>query len=166
MQFLILQTIENLLQELADEGDVQTCVALCEVLQVVESNETTRIPGLDINLTREWYLSYIDLLRDMCLFSEAALVIRSCKDPFISALSQKATTIHESCPHCGKAIHADHRDISGSNARRACKSCRRRVAMCFICHEPVTGMVRKKTVTSFFPLYLHCPQPILVFASR
>jgi WD repeat-containing protein 24 len=149
MHFLILQTIENLLQELADEGDVQTCVALCEVLQVVASNETTRIPGLDINLTREWYLSYIDLLRDMCLFSEAALLIRSCKDPFLSALNQKGTTISESCPHCGKAIHAEHRDISGSNARRACKSCRRRVAMCFICHEPVTGMVRCRKVCGF-----------------
>jgi WD repeat-containing protein 24 len=157
MHFLILHTIENLLQNLADEGDVQTCVALCEVLQVVESNETTRIPGLDINLTREWYLSYIDLLRDMCLFSEAALLIRSCKDPFLSALNQKGTTISESCPHCGKAIPADHRDISGSNARRACKSCRRRVAMCFICHEPVTGMVRCKTSPFSFSSLFHFP---------
>jgi Zinc-ribbon, C4HC2 type len=25
-------------------------------------------------------------------------------------------------------------------ARRACHSCRRRVGMCFLCHEPVTGV--------------------------
>ena len=29
---------------------------------------------------------------------------------------------------------------SFSNARRICKSCRRRVGLCFICHEPVKGV--------------------------
>ena len=30
--------------------------------------------------------------------------------------------------------------IASSSARKVCKKCRRRVGMCFICHEPVTGM--------------------------
>lgn len=29
---------------------------------------------------------------------------------------------------------------SFSNARRICKSCRRRVGLCFLCHEPVKGV--------------------------
>lgn len=33
------------------------------------------------------------------------------------------------------AIHS-----SFSNARRICKSCRRRVGLCFLCHEPVKGV--------------------------
>ncbi len=47
--------------------------------------------------------------------------------------------IHASCPRCGKPIEPDANTSSGS-ARQVCKSCRRRVAVCFICHEPVTGM--------------------------
>jgi hypothetical protein len=92
MQFAIFPTIKALLLERADAGDVQTCVALCEVLQVIEADGQTRIPGLELNLVREWYLSYIDLLQQMCLFSSATFLIKSCKDPFIGALNQKATT--------------------------------------------------------------------------
>ena len=92
MQFAILPTLKSLLEERADAGDVQTCVALSEVLQVIKEDQTTKIPGLDISLVREWYLSYIDLLHDMCLFSCASQLIRSCKDPFIAALNQKSTT--------------------------------------------------------------------------
>ena len=92
MQYAILPTIKSLLLERADAGDVQTCVALCEVLQVIQSDEQTRIPGLELNLVREWYLSYIDLLQQMCLFSSASHLISSCKDPFIGALNQQSTT--------------------------------------------------------------------------
>lgn len=92
MQYAIVPTIRSLLEERADAGDVQTCVALCEVLDVSTQEQTVRIPGLHINLVREWYLSYIDLLRDMCLFSHATFLIRSCKDPYINALTQQSTT--------------------------------------------------------------------------
>lgn len=81
-----------LLFERADAGDVQTCVALCEILQVIQSDEHTRIPGLELNLVREWYLSYIDLLQRMCLFSAASFLIKSCNDPFIGALNKNSTT--------------------------------------------------------------------------
>ena len=91
MQFVLLPTIKSLLLERADAGDVQTCVTLCEVLQVIEPNEMTRIPGLGLNLVREWYLAYIDLLRDMCLFSLASFIIGNCKDSFVGALNQQST---------------------------------------------------------------------------
>ena len=38
------------------------------------------------------YLSYIDLLHQMCLFSAAAFLIKNCKDQAIGALSQQSTT--------------------------------------------------------------------------
>jgi len=150
LQFALAPTMKSLLQERADAGDVQTCVALCELLEVIDTasveSKETRIPGLELNLVREWYLSYIDLLQQMCLFSHATFLIRSCKDPFIGALNQQSTTIHESCPHCGKPIpgsECDPVDSTGGPAvvaRRACQSCRRRIGMCFLCHEPVTGV--------------------------
>lgn len=102
MQFTLFPTIKSLLLERAEAGDVQTCVAVCEVLQVIEEQGQdnpdgqqklmTRIPGLELNLVREWYLSYIDLLQQMCLFSAASYLIRSCKDPYIGALNKQSTT--------------------------------------------------------------------------
>ena len=53
-QFVIFPTIKSLLLERAESGDVQTNVTLCEVLQVVDSGEKTRIPGIPIRLCREW----------------------------------------------------------------------------------------------------------------
>jgi hypothetical protein len=92
MQFALLPTIKALLIEKAEAGDAQTCVALCEVLQVVQPDEQTRIPGLELTLVREWYLAYIDLLQQMCLFSAASFLISSCNDPFIGALNKQSTT--------------------------------------------------------------------------
>jgi WD repeat-containing protein 24 len=91
-QFAIFPTIRSLLLERAEAGDVQTCVVLCEVLQVIESGEKTRIPGLGMSLVREWYLSYIDLLHQMCLFSAASFLIKNCKDEMVGALNQQSTT--------------------------------------------------------------------------
>ena len=92
MQFALLPTIKSLLIERAEAGDVQTCVALCEVLSVIQHDQQTKIPGLEINLIREWYLAYIDILQQMCLFSAATFLIKSCKDPFVAALNQNSTT--------------------------------------------------------------------------
>ena len=92
MQFVLVPTIRAILEERADAGDLQTCVSLCEVLQAVSSDGTVRVHGLDVETIREWYLAYIDILRDMCLFSEATSLIRSCSDPFIAALNKQSTT--------------------------------------------------------------------------
>lgn len=92
MQFVRFPTIRALFEERADAGDVQTCVALSEILEVVRADQTVRIPELDRNCIREWYLVYIDILRDFCLFSIATDLIRHCKDPFIAALNQQGTT--------------------------------------------------------------------------
>ena len=140
MQFVILPTVKNLMLERSEDGDVQTAVYLCEVLQVITKDQTVRVPGLDISLIREWYLSYIDLLRDMCLFSHASFLIRSCNDQFIGSLNQQSTTVHESCPRCGKPIQSGEGNVEGGTARRACRSCRGRVGLCFLCHEPVKGV--------------------------
>eukprot|EP00536_Pseudo-nitzschia_multiseries_P002425 jgi/Psemu1/251619/estExt_Genewise1Plus.C_320062 len=147
-QFVIFPTVKSLLLERAEAGDVQTNVVLCEVLQVIDpAGNQTRIPGLGIQLVREWYLSYIDLLHRMCLFSAAAFLIKHCRDPAIGALSQQSTTIHESCPRCGKPVESSADNAtrnanagSSSSCRQICKNCRRRVGICFICHEPVQGV--------------------------
>lgn len=140
MHFVILPTVKALLLERAEAGDVQTCVALCEVLQVVEPDNNTRLPGLELNLVREWYLAYIDLLQQMCLFTSATYLIKKSLDPFIGALNQQSTTIHESCPRCGKVLQPSPSSPTHTSSIKACQNCRRRVGLCFLCHEPVKGV--------------------------
>ncbi len=98
-----------------------------------------RIPKLSILIVREWYLTYIDLLQQMCLFTQAASLIRNCHDPTISSLNQQSTTINESCPRCGKP-----QDNIGTapqlSSQRVCRSCRQRIGFCFLCHLPVKGI--------------------------
>eukprot|EP00571_Detonula_confervacea_P001238 CAMPEP_0172319194 /NCGR_PEP_ID=MMETSP1058-20130122/37079_1 /TAXON_ID=83371 /ORGANISM="Detonula confervacea, Strain CCMP 353" /LENGTH=990 /DNA_ID=CAMNT_0013034193 /DNA_START=210 /DNA_END=3181 /DNA_ORIENTATION=- len=110
MAYILTKTVRDLLIQRADAGDVQTCVVLCEVMDVIVPPATvggpakSRIPNLNISLVREWYLTYIDLLQRMCLFTQAASLIRNCRDPVVGALNQQSTTIHESCPSCGKPL--------------------------------------------------------------
>lgn len=135
MSFILYPTLRSLLLERADAGDVQTCVVLCEVMKVVVKDKhniaTTVVPGLDLLLVRQWYLSYIEILQQMCLFSHSAYLIGNCQDPEIGKLNQSSTTIHESCPICDKPLE---------NGKKSCKHCRRKVGLCFLCHEPVSGI--------------------------
>ena len=142
----IKPVILGLLEGRANDGDVQSCVALCEVLEIVNSDRSTQIPGLEIQLVREWYLSYIDLLRHMRLFSHACDVIRNCNDAFVSGQNKHSTALSESCQRCGKPILTDRFSIGRAQDdevaafRRMCRTCQKVVGHCFICHEPVTGM--------------------------
>ena len=96
--FALLPTLKNLLIERADAGDVQTCVVICEVMEVIPKKSPSAtdvslaVPGLNLMLVRQWYLSYIDLLQQMCLFSHATNLIRLCHDPEINKLNQQSTT--------------------------------------------------------------------------
>lgn len=152
MAYMLHPTVRNLLLQRANAGDVQTCVVLCEVMDVIVPPAAagdpakSRIPNLCITLVREWYLTYIDLLQQMCLFTQAAITIRNCHDPVVGALNQQSTTIHESCPKCGKpllgatTIQDDASSSPQLSAQRVCRSCRSRVGLCFLCHEPVKGI--------------------------
>jgi len=152
MAYLLAPTLEKLLFQRANAGDVQACVVLCEVMDVIIPPTTagglakSRIPNINISLIREWYLTYIDLLQQLCLFTQAASLIRNCRDPVIGALNQQSTTIHESCSGCGKPLLGGTaiQDNAGSKPQlshqRVCRSCRSRVGLCFLCHEPVKGI--------------------------
>ena len=98
MAYMLVSTLRKLLLQRANAGDVQTCVVLCEVMDVITpptvtgGSATSKLPNLGIEIVREWYLSYIDLLQQMCLFTQAASLIKNCHDPTIGALNQQSTT--------------------------------------------------------------------------
>lgn len=101
MAYMLVPTLRKLLLQRANAGDVQTCVVLCEAMDVIApptvsgGTAKSKLPNLGIELVREWYLSYIDLLQQMCLFTQAASLIRNCRDPVIGALNQQSTSFHE-----------------------------------------------------------------------
>ena len=98
LSFALFPTLKALLIERADAGDVQSCVVICEVMEVIPNNQATdsstslAIPGLDRMLVRQWYLSYIELLQQMRLFAHATNLISQCRDPEIAKLNQQSTT--------------------------------------------------------------------------
>ncbi|KAL3920633.1 MAG: hypothetical protein SGILL_003163, partial [Bacillariaceae sp.] len=59
---------------------------------VMQTGGVISIPDLPVTLVREWYLSYIDLLHQMCLFSAAAYLIKNCNDEVIGGMNQQSTT--------------------------------------------------------------------------
>lgn len=150
LAYLLTPTLRKLLLQRADAGDVQTCVVLCEVMDVIAPPDAvggaakSSIPNLSMTAIREWYLNYIDLLQQMCLFTQAASLIRYCSDPVIGALNQQSTSIHEACPRCGKPLLGNTTAIqdgtSHLSAQRFCRSCRGRIGLCFLCHQPVKGI--------------------------
>lgn len=141
LSFAFLPTLKTLLLERADAGDVQTCVIVCEVMEVIPKPKTSitssrktpivAVPGLDLVIVRQWYLSYIELLQQMCLFSHATNLIRLSNDPEISKRNQQSTNFHMSCSTCLAPLEGE--DAS-------CKKCRQKVGLCFLCHEPVKGI--------------------------
>ena len=157
LDFVLWPTLLNLLLERANLGDVQTCVVLCEIMAIVvteNSNVTSRIPGLELQLIREWYMSYIEILQQHGLFQVATELISTCQDPVINSLNRTSTTFHESCAFCGKALqgvttHQDYDNAEDSKsterpvvlaAQRACGNCRNKVGLCFLCQTPVQDL--------------------------
>lgn len=114
MTFILLPTVRSLLLEREEAGDIQSCVVLCEVMEVVPPQKTL-VSGqrtfknilsldLDIDLVCEWYLSYIDLLQQMCMFSYATELIKYSRILNINNLNQQSTTVTESCTNCSKPL--------------------------------------------------------------
>ena len=179
---LFTPTISSLLKERGDFGDVQTCVTICEIVDIFEGQTATGAgsgdskellasstsqplssTGLDIDLelVREWYLSYVEILQRLRLFEACTVLLSGCKDSVVSAVNQQSTQIYESCSACNKPLRgvfdtafrysANPGGVSTSSsnqrkrrtvltAQRACNSCRKKIGMCVICHQPVKSL--------------------------
>jgi len=75
-------TLVDLLEEIGDSGDVVGLVTICEVVGVMGRKGVVKKIGLP--RVREWYLSYLSLLRSLCMNTKATEMIKRCPDPVIS----------------------------------------------------------------------------------
>ncbi|GMI45130.1 hypothetical protein TrCOL_g10613 [Triparma columacea] len=130
-------TLVDILSEIGDLGDVVGVVTMCEVVGIWGRKGVVK--KLSILRVREWYLSYLSLLRTLCLNTLAASIIKFSPDPVISSLSRASTDVNNSCPSCLKPVLLDQVSASSSSGRvlRSCSSCKKKVALCALCHDPV-----------------------------
>lgn len=116
--------VVEVLQHLADTGDVQMCVSALIVL-----GEKIR-SRIDEQTQEHWIISYIDLLGRLQLWSVATQIIQLSSLPAISSLNQASTTVHTMCERCSKPL---------TKSGWYCERCRSVVAPCSLCHLMVKG---------------------------
>lgn len=117
------EAVEDMLEQLAEAGDVQTCVALLSVLR----------PHVDVAAERSrlWFSSYVELLHRHQLNSCAAHALRLSADDTVKQMHQKSNVISVACPHCRRP---------SSTTGPMCKDCNRIMTQCSVCQQRVSGL--------------------------
>ncbi|KAH9519102.1 WD repeat-containing protein 24 [Bulinus truncatus] len=116
--------VADTIKDLAEEGDVQTCVSMLIVL-----GELIK-PHLDEAYQESWFYAYIDLLGRYKLWTIANVVIKQSKLASICSLNQESTVVHTMCYKCSRACE---------RSAWLCDKCKRVTDICSICHHPVKG---------------------------
>eukprot|EP01134_Creolimax_fragrantissima_P000908 CFRG0908T1 len=112
----------------ADQGDVQFC---CTLLQVLGSHVESLPQTFTSQMYEEWFMAYIDILHRRRQFSIANTLIKQSIVPAINELNQDSTTIYIACSTCLKPLLK-----SGSG----CQRCRNRSnSLCGLCRQVVSG---------------------------
>ena len=124
------EQVRTMLENYAEQGDVQMCVTILLVLAKEKG-----VP--DFSRSQQWFGSYIDLLSRFKLWSIATAVAQACDDPGIHSMNQDSTTIHTSCSSCMKPLTTGAPDSSGF---WACDRCRKVLSSCSVCHKTVRGI--------------------------
>mmetsp|Transcript_10109 Transcript_10109/g.18577 ORF Transcript_10109/g.18577 Transcript_10109/m.18577 type:complete len:1276 (-) Transcript_10109:194-4021(-) len=128
------EVINHLLEQFADQGDVQTCAMLVLVLG-------NRLK-LDEDFRRQkiWITSYIDLLQQLQVFSVAARIISVYKPHDTERYFTSTSQIPEGCSNCQKTdpknfiVKTDNTTFKG-----VCSGCHLPVSRCSICEQLVRG---------------------------
>ncbi|CAM9369862.1 unnamed protein product [Chrysoparadoxa australica] len=144
VEWLWKDVLESFLKECIEAGDVQHCVAVCEVIRGWYTGPELEghWHGLAIpsEVVREWYMSYIGLLDTLQAWQRANELIKQSDDTFIQSYNQAGTTVHMNCAVC--------RSSSGQGAR--CAKCSSVVTLCSLCQ---VKQARPKPLNLLDPLY-------------
>nr|CAG4712638.1 unnamed protein product [Naegleria fowleri] len=150
LEKLYESSIQETIEYYAEMGDIQTCVALIEVLDKKHEMSGER--------EAQWYLSYIELLNRHKLFTCSNELINGCSNYDVHNLNKQSTSIRTSCAKCDSVLQ---------NIDTMCKKCNSRTNICAICHLPVDGLFfwcqrcgsggHLHHMTQWFDKYKHCP---------
>eukprot|EP00158_Paraphelidium_tribonemae_P008057 Partr_v1_DN28451_c2_g1_i4_m42155 putative WD repeat domain 24 len=135
--------IEGLISQamVSYDGNVQMSVLL-----YLTFRQFVRSPPQQI--LEEWFFTYIDMLKRLQLFTEAAKVTKYAPLDNINRPSQESTTIHTACHRCYRPLAALESTTSAtattapSSAHKYwyCERCKENLNPCVICQLPVKTM--------------------------
>lgn len=127
-----MDTALSLVEDFLRRGDVQHCVVLTEVLELVRPG----VVRVTREMLREWTHAYINLLRRLHLNDAATEIINGTSDDDVRLTNEVSTGVHTSCMLCRRPQ---------LTAGRRCLECSATITSCVLCHQPVSG------------LYVWCP---------
>jgi hypothetical protein len=149
LQLLRRELLGSLVEELLEEGDVQNCVALFEVIVwtggAIAGETLPDMIDLKPERVREIYLGYLELLQRLALWEAANELVTCGHDKYIQQLYASNTTMYAACANCrssiglGTAAASDSASPSSSSSPW-CRSCRSPVSRCALCLQPVRGV--------------------------
>ena len=109
-----------------ETGDCQHFVILCEVIRAIDDGTTLKLVTQkfvsDLRI-REGYMSYLDTLDRLRLFSHANALISTSTDRYISQLSKSGVIMRACCAKCGKEVGDN--DVQTAVGSVWCGKCKR-----------------------------------------
>jgi len=128
------QAVSQALTWLAEQGDVQNAVSMYIALAGGRTAQADRVRGLVNNEVLEhWFLSYVELLQKLELFTKANEILSQCPLPAVHTMNQQSTTVYTACTKCGKSL-------ARNSGAWWCERCRAPPARCAVCHAVVKGL--------------------------
>jgi len=121
---------------LAEQGDVQNAVSMYIALSGGRNGGAgeERVRGLvEEAILEHWWLSYMELLHRLQLFTQGNQVLTLCPLPAVNRLNLNSTIVYTSCTKCGKVL-------SKPGGAWWCERCRAPPARCSVCHAVVKGL--------------------------
>jgi len=120
----------------AENGDIQSAVSMYIVLAVGRNGEmNSKMKGLvEESVLEHWFLSYVDLLQRLQMFTNANEIIRLCPLATVNTMNCQSTTFLSSCGSCG-------RTLARNDGIWWCEKCRKSPATCSVCHAVVRGLL-------------------------
>jgi hypothetical protein len=124
-----LSSLEPLFVWLIEQGDVQTAFHLASVIGLARLSRTQ---WCSASTVKRWCVHYLDLLNQMQLWTIRNQILRAVEWDDVRTLTTVRTTFYVNCPTCRKAL---------SPNSWHCSACRKIVANCCLCHQPVRGLL-------------------------
>jgi len=118
----------------AEQGDVQSAVSMYLVLTGMRGGESILKELLPEAVLEHWFLSYVDLLQRLQLFTKANEIVRLCPLGSVNTMNHESTTVHSSCGNCGKIL-------ARNSGTWWCERCLRSPSTCSVCHAVVRGLL-------------------------
>jgi len=159
LQLLRREILGHVVEELLEEGELQNCVALFEVIQstgkALPGESLSDLIGFRPERVREIYVGYLELLQRLTLWEVANELVEHLEDRYIHGLYASNTNIYAACAQCRRPLGPGSGGTKGVMSASSpgsatssstptpspwCGKCRALVSQCALCLQPVRGV--------------------------